>query len=149
MDRKRITDKLPFGWVRTISRKHAAEYLIRYSVRSQEKGSRKEWRIYLHNLLAEDEGFYHNHPSKWCLSIILFGSYEEELIKPSRVLRNIKWFNWIPHTHYHKITKLHPRFPCRGVWTLFIAGPAETDKCGNVRDWDFYWNPMLCRQPNS
>lgn len=114
----------------------------RYSLRRQAKSGSNPWRVYLHRFLAGDGDGWHNHPSQWGFSIVLWGSYTEEvLVKPDDdyghemydaqyradgsvvLVRRVRWFNWIPASKYHRIVALHPARPGGSVWTLFIPGP--------------------------
>lgn len=141
--------RLPWGlgWVRHILR--AGEpYLDRFSLRRQGPSGTNPWRIYLHRFWAPDGPGHHNHPSAWSFSIVLWGSYTEEILEVDRtrldhdachevgpgiwatpfarrvVSRRVRWFNWITADRYHRIAELHPGPGARGaVWTLFICGP--------------------------
>ncbi len=118
------------GWVRHLFRAPNIPYMNRYSLREQGPSGTNPWRVYLHNFLAPDDAGHHNHPSAWSFSIVLWGSYTEEVLHPcggrvwrSAHSRNVRWFNWVPATKYHRISALHPGPGARGVWTLFVCGP--------------------------
>lgn len=123
-----------FGWVRRIPRELGQRYLDRYSLFKQGASGTNQWRVYLHHFLATDGDGHHNHPSQWSFSVVLFGSYTEEILhrdcggvpNGTRIeRRRIRWFNAIAAEKYHRITELHPSvFGERiGVWTLFFVGP--------------------------
>lgn len=129
------------GWVRHILRDGHIPYLDRYSVRKQGPSGTNAWRAYLHHFLAPDAEGHHNHPQAWSFSIVLWGSYTEEVLTfecamtgPVVRTRRVRWFNWIPDGKYHRITELHPGRGGRGVWTLFVCGPLTG------RGWG-YWIP--------
>ena len=83
-------------------------------------------RVYLHNLRHGDIGRYpHNHPWRWCWSIILRGGYLEKVWR--RVTRSSRIESWwqehrrgdlnrINGDTYHQIMDVH-----ENTWTLFIA----------------------------
>lgn len=148
---RRLIPWLPFGWVRHMYRPDAATgalapYLNRYTIRKQNESGANPWRVYLHEFLASDGAGHHSHPSTWGFSLVLWGSYEEEVLEEgcppiglTVCTRRVRLFNWIPATKYHRITQLHPgRVPwapwrrCRGVWTVFVCGPLSG------RGWGFY-----------
>lgn len=152
---RRIIPWFPFGWVRHITRPCITPglrsgrggqlpYLDRYTIREQGESGTNPWRLYLHNFLARDSVEFHNHPSHWSFSLVLWGSYTEEVFIPEEIAismagewmrdvefvpggvilcRHVRWFNWIPASKYHRITTLHPGPGARGVWTLFLCGP--------------------------
>lgn len=159
--RARLLSWFPLGWVRHIMR-DGAPYLDRYSLRAQGPSGHNPWRIYLHQFHAPDGPDLHNHPSAWSFSIVLWGSYTEEVRQvamPPRldhaarfecqpgiwctplvqrvVSRRVRWFNWVPADKYHRITELHPGPGTAGrggVWTLFICGPLTGRGWGFIRD---------------
>lgn len=111
-------------------------YIARYHTADDQKNAR--W--FLHNIQRGDhEEWSHNHPYKWQFSLILSASYEEEYFEvkgeePFQWRTNIKkrrvrFFNWIPGSRFHRITKLNGE-----VWTLFIHGPKHGDS------WGFWWD---------
>lgn len=110
-------------------------YLARYHATDKQEDAR--W--FLHNIKRADyEEFAHDHPYRWQYSFILSGSYDEEYFDiqdkhdPEAFgvtrRRRVRWFNRIPSSRYHRITKLHG-----DVWTVFVHGP----KHGN--SWGFWW----------
>lgn len=152
-----------WGWVRHVFREATGTapvpYLDRYSLREQGPSGSNPWRAYLHHFLAPDDEGHHNHPSRWSFSIVLWGSYTEEVLefpadgdycgghsvwgwqrcglcRPASavVTRRVRWFNYVPADKYHRITELHPGLGARGVWTLFVCGPLSG------RGWGF-WIP--------
>jgi hypothetical protein len=152
----------PFGWVRYITRPDVGAYLNRYTLRKQNDSGANPWRLYLHQFLAPDGAGHHNHPSTWGFSVVLWGSYTEEVLETKycyetccngwcgaavpvvgRVRsRRVRWFNWIPATKYHRITELHPGPGARSVWTLFICGPLTG------RGWGF-WEAGIGHVPHT
>ncbi len=152
--RARLSSWFPLGWVRHILRDGAA-YLDRYTVFKQGPSGTNPWRIYLHRFHAADGPDFHNHPSKWSFSIVLRGSYTEEILEKyctsgpadgsvetcgcgqqmlTRVVsRRVRWFNYIPADKFHRITRLHPRRPGGCVWSLFICGPLTGRGWGFMR----------------
>lgn len=137
-----------WGWVRHILR-DGEPYLNRYSLRRQGPSGTNPWRVYLHEFLAPDGPGHHNHPSAWSFSIVLWGSYTEEILEVERKwtrlaggwsllrqgrvrTRRVRWFNWIAADRYHRIAELHPGPGATGVWTLFVCGPLTG------RGWGFY-----------
>ncbi|MES2384494.1 MAG: hypothetical protein V4593_08090 [Pseudomonadota bacterium] len=138
--------------LRRISRSVAGvvlPYLDRYSFRPQGESGTNEWRAYVHHFLAPDDDGHHNHPFAWSLSIVLRGSYTEEVLHIGTKVtwtetRRVRWFNWITADKYHRIVSLHPArpgaAPGAGVWTLFLAGPLARDRAGTPRGWGF-WLP--------
>lgn len=140
-----------WGWVRHITRPvdpawndgPQMPYLDRYTIFPQRESGANPWRIYLHKFMARDSVEFHNHPSRWSFSVVLWGSYTEEVLKvepsweplwlqPVVRTRRVRWFNWIPADKYHRITTLHPGPGARGVWTLFCCGPLTG------RGWGFW-----------
>jgi hypothetical protein len=155
------TRRLLVGWVRHLLRPavpggpSTMPYMDRYSLREQQVSGTNAWRVYLNHFLAGDTDGHHNHSFRWSLSIVLWGSYTEEILerckdpnpddrdedgscKWCRVIgvpvrtRRVRWFNWITADKYHRIVELHPGPGARGVWTLFLAGPLSG------RGWGFW-----------
>ncbi len=139
---------------REIKRNRPGKYMIRHSLRKQSPKA-GAWRAYLHQFFGADDEGCHNHPWKWSLSIVLWGSYTEERLHPDWLLdglegadcsmpaskrrwgqrsRRVRWFNLLRAGDYHRISELHPRRPGGQVWTLFITGPFSG------RSWGF-WIP--------
>lgn len=128
----------PFGWVREIPRE-AGPYLTRWSIREQKPEGGGGFRAYLHRFWDHDTEL-HNHPWRWSFSIILWGSYMETYFdaqpggaiergaRPPMLKREVRWFNWIPATRFHQITRLHPS--AGRVWTLFFSGPLHGKSWG-------------------
>jgi hypothetical protein len=134
---RRIARALPGGGM--------IPYLDRYSLRKQGESGTNEWRAYLHHFMAPDDEGVHNHPFAWSFSIVLRGSYTEEIQHiwgdspwPSRHPRRVRWFNFIRADKYHRITELHPAKPGGGVWTLFFAGPLARRDNGTPLGWGFW-----------
>jgi hypothetical protein len=158
--RVRPWPRLPWGlgWVRRIMR-DGLPYLNRYSLRAQGPSGHNPWRVYLHQFHAPDGPGHHNHPSAWSFSIVLWGSYTEEVLEylyipvgmsgagwrrlpggPHVRQRRVRWFNWIAADRYHRIAELHPGPGTRGVITLFVCGPLTG------RGWGF-WRPGVGHVP--
>lgn len=93
-------------------------YLSRYYATDSQQDS---W-WFLHNIKLPDyEPAPHSHPYSFQLSFILSGSYDEETFDTETgvtTTRRRRFFNWIPSSKFHGITKLHGE-----VWTIFIHGP--------------------------
>ena len=148
-----------WGWVRHITRDGVGAYLDRYTVRKQNESGANPWRLYLHNFLAPDSVGHHSHPSRWSFSIVLWGSYTEEVchvpqreqdrayfverdLAPAVTVRRVRWWNWIPASKYHRITELHPGPGARGVWTLFVCSGLTG------KGWGF-WDKNLGHVPHT
>jgi len=81
--------------------------------------------IFLHRFVSGDgDRHIHDHPWRWAFSLILLGSYIEELRNGPLVRR--RWFNWIGPHYFHRIINAKP-----GTWTLFVHGK-------RVKGWGFY-----------
>jgi hypothetical protein len=103
-------------------------YLRRYYKTEEQKDS---W-WFLHNFRLTDRDYHHNHPYFWQFSVILTGSYDEEVMDAGTgkvTTHRRRWFNWIDSNKYHKIVKIYG-----DTWTIFVLGP----KTG--RSWGF-WIP--------
>lgn len=127
---------------RNIPRQGGREYLVRRGRQQTEDDAirdrmRGTWRVRLHHFVGPDDAGHHNHPFAWSFSIVLWGSYTEEVLRLTWLpggnwwheetrTRRVRLFNWIPITKYHRITKLHGN-----VWTLFFCGP-------RVGEWGFW-----------
>jgi hypothetical protein len=126
----------PGPYLRTITRRAGELYLRRWALRPHRPSGENGWRVYLHRFHAADDDGHHNHPWRWSFSIVLRGSYTEEVLEvgarphwPFRLTaRRVRWFNWISASKYHRITELHG-----DVWTLFFCGPV-------AQGWGF-WIP--------
>jgi hypothetical protein len=122
--------------LRKIPRSKGRPYLERFGREQTLEAARSDrktgkWRVRLHHFVGPDDAGHHNHPFKWAFSIVLWGSYTEEvLVQPPATVetRRVRWFNWIPLGKYHRITQLHGN-----PWTLFFTGP-------RVSTWGF-WVP--------
>jgi len=145
--------------LRKIPRDGDREYLDRYGLGEQTREQSREdrrtgaWRARIHHFRGPDGSGHHNHPFKWAFSIVLWGSYTEEVLEfvpcpvpwpkchlgrciccqgtgeaAKIVARRVRLFNWIPSGKFHRITKLHG-----DVWTLFITGP-------RITSWGFIQN---------
>lgn len=128
-----------WSW-REIPRLHGRPYLRRLGREQSIEQSKKDRddgrkRVRVHNFVGPDDAGHHNHPFKWSFSLVLWGSYTEEVLEwcPLCTLlegnnpaghirtRRVRWFNWIPNGKYHRIVELHG-----SVWTLFFMGPRTT-----------------------
>lgn len=123
--------------LRTIKRGEGESYLERWTLGEQSDARRAAdeasgaWRVRLHHFVAPDNAGHHNHPFSWAFSLVLWGSYDEEILHTGLGvwrIRRVRFFNWIPAEKYHRIVKLHS-----SVWTLFVTGP-------RVQGWGF-WVP--------
>ena len=134
MNNERI--KTWFGWLRQIRRDENIPYMDRYSLRKQFESGQNAWRVYVQRFWSRDSEGFHSHPWRWSFSIVLFGSYTEEVLTvqehplgwpPISIIRErrVRWLNWIPADKYHTITELHPGIFGKSVgnWTIFFAGP--------------------------
>lgn len=78
-----------WGWVRHITRPEPngteTAYLDRYTARKQNGSGANPWRLYLHNFMAADSVGHHNHPSRWSFSLVLWGSYTEEVLERPKI----------------------------------------------------------------
>lgn len=154
---RRLLSWCPLGWVRHIPRAlstgELVPYLNRYTLRRQNESGANPWRVYLHEFLSPDSEGHHDHPSTWGFSLVLWGSYTEEVLNLNHHTtvngvahvrnvhpRRVRWWNYIPASKYHRITELHPWPGARGVWTLFICGPLRRDPQGRPKGWGF-WIP--------
>lgn len=102
--------------------------------------------FYLHRFVSADsERHIHNHPWRRSASLILTGSYLEEIATdlcahagPSGCVtevRRVRWFNWIPGSRFHRISDTEP-----GTWSLFMHGAREMVDCGMAerpKGWGF------------
>jgi hypothetical protein len=84
------------------------------------------WGYVLHHFHRGDEAReLHNHPWKWCVSVILSGGYREERLErdwnqvQERVLRPGS-INVLRDTTFHRVDLLDEK---EGCWTLFVHGP--------------------------
>ena len=90
--------------------------------------------VYLHRFVGGDgDQELHDHPFD-ALSLILTGSYLEELPVRTNLRRGIikrrrrvRWFNWIRANTAHRIVTIRPE-----TWTLFIHNRRRS------RTWGFY-----------
>jgi len=98
--------------------------------------------IMLHRFVSGDsERHVHDHPWRWALSLILTGSYLEEIagaFEPggwlSRV-RRVRFINLSRPLTFHRIVE-----PVPETWTLFITGP-------RFKGWGFLDVAKGCDQP--
>ena len=110
-------------------------YLTRYYLIGD--GSGRSFELYLHHIQLKDPyRWLHNHPWNWFFSVVLQGSYTQQVIRSSstagRKKVQVRFFNLFRgKTKYHAITDV----PASGVWTLVLVPPKSR---GPVR-WG-YWN---------
>lgn len=116
-----------------------APYLERYYC-----GTLLGCTFYLHRFLSADgERHLHNHPFS-AVSIVLTGSYREEVVHdlsgngPITWTQLVRWFNRVPSNKFHRIAWARP-----GTWTLFIRGPRK------VKGWGFLEDATFRTQPHS
>jgi hypothetical protein len=116
-------------------------YITNPRVNGEHKAEEPEqFGLYLHHFYQGDlDTDLHNHPWKWALSFVLTGSYAEER-EDGLYIRGgfLRWFNFIPHKRFHRVTLLQQQN--KPVWTLFTVGP-------RVSSWGFknpetgqFWN---------
>lgn len=86
--------------------------------------------FYLHRFLTPDaERHLHNHPWGWGRSLVVRGSYNEEVVRdlsadgPLTSTRRIRWWNVVNGNHFHRIADAKP-----DTWTLFFHGPRVPGK---------------------
>lgn len=84
---------------------------------------------YLHEIRSPDAGrSHHSHPWEWAISIVLAGSYIEEIVTADGSIverrRETGSVAVINAGSFHRIAELG----ARRVWTLFIAGPRTLDR---------------------
>lgn len=89
------------------------------------------WRIYLHHFVGDDPDGVHCHPWLYGFSIILCGSYTEEL---RWGYRHVGCFSWVPCDKFHRV--LIDGSDC---WSLFIHSPKLTN-------WGFIRNKGVFKQ---
>lgn len=137
---ERVCSWSPLLWVRHLLRSRGLPYMSRYSVLKQRPSGQNEWRIYLHQFLSGDDAGHHNHPFRYSLSLVLWGSYTEEILRPEGDIttRRVRWCNWINAERYHRIVSLHPGPGAKSVWTLFMAGPLARKPDGTLKGWGFW-----------
>lgn len=101
--------------------------------------------FYLHRFVSSDrERHTHNHPWTWSRSLILRGSYDEEVVSDITTAmrsgcvtytRRVRWLNRIPGSHFHRIFNAKP-----DTWTLFFHSPRQQIDCGSYlceKGWGF------------
>jgi hypothetical protein len=92
---------------------------------------------YLHSICSPDAGrSHHSHPWEWAISIVLAGSYLEEVVGADGTIttrsRHAGSVALISASSFHRICELGaPR-----VWTLFIVGPRTQDRAWYFRRLD-------------
>lgn len=133
----RLLYKLTAGLPCRLISLDSGPYLERYYV-----GQLFGVTFYLHRFVSSDsERHLHNHPWSNGASIILSGSYVEEVVldmtgaDPSGVLtekRLKSWFNRVDGNHFHRIHDAAP-----GTWTLFMHGARERLPNGKPKGWGF------------
>jgi len=118
---------------RIIDRDNGTPYLERYYI-----GEFFGETFYLHRFVQSDTGEpLHNHPWRKGFSIILTGSYIEEVVNDLATfgcvtsIRNVRFVNRVNGNHFHRIMKAKPR-----TWTLFAHGPRSVVN-GRVKGWGF------------
>lgn len=100
-------------------------YLTRYYLVGDGSGTSTE--IYLHHIQAIDHfRWLHNHPWPWFLSIVLRGTYTQDVaipgIRPSETV-NVRWLNFFRgQDRYHAIRSL----PSGDAWSLVVV-PKKND----------------------
>jgi len=105
---------------RLINRNPNEPYLERYYL-----GTVRGVTFYLHRFVNKDaDKETHDHPWSWAASVVLCGSYVEEIVTalcpdrgPVVKERIVSFFNWISATRFHRISTAKPE-----TWTLFFHG---------------------------
>lgn len=110
-------------------------YLSRWHIFGD--GSGRGWEIYLHHLHEVDSyRWLHNHPWPWFLSIVLWGSYRQEVFSRNKQVKKTQHIRWINlfrgQDRYHSLREL----PRGHAWTLVVI-PAKNDHL-----WG-YWNETV------
>lgn len=83
-------------------------------------------RYYLHRFVASDpDRGLHNHPWRWAVSFILFGSYNE---LTNYGLKRVRWINFLVGDSFHRVILSGDQ---RFVWTLFMH------KAQRAKGWGF------------
>lgn len=98
--------------------------------------------FYLHRFVAPDpEEHLHNHPWVWGASVVLSGSYLEEVVEDLcpdskngcvTYFRTVRWFNRVNANHFHRVYKAKP-----DTWTLFFHGKRKKNVDGSLKGWGF------------
>lgn len=104
---------------RLINRPNDEPYLERYYI-----GTLFKWRFYLHRFVDTDvnEGT-HNHPWNYAISIVLLGSYIQEVGIPGKSSYSvISLVNFISQNNIHRIVSCENE-----TWTLFFHSPKKYD----------------------
>ncbi len=139
----KYTSELP---CRLIPRKGGEPYLERYYV-----GHLFGVTFYLHRFVSSDqEEHLHNHPWEWAKSLILSGSYDEEVVIDLcanlhngcyTTTRTVRFWNDIGPNHFHRIANAKP-----GTWSLFFHGKRQRVKVGQCsvsKGWGFLTKSYL------
>lgn len=99
---------------------------------------RTKFNLFIHHFHHGDlEMELHNHPYKWSLSFIFWGSYREERrVGYAGVIS--RWLfpgmvNWITANTFHRVDT-------KGAWTIFLTGH-------KTQQWGF-WNRYTLRYRN-
>ncbi len=123
----------------TITRGWQGEpYLFRYNFRP--RGSvfrRKNWGVYLHHFVQDDDHEFHNHPFEAASLILTGGYYEWRRVGAQGVeCREVRpgTINRIRPDTFHRVELRDPK---RGCWTLFFYWDRQAS-------WGF-WNPITKR----
>lgn len=103
------------------------------------------YRFYLHRFVGGDaDEETHNHPFD-ALSVVLCGSYLEELATGFKAPQEIKheqrtvhWFNRVRPSTFHRIVKTK-----KETWTLFITAKSTGDGWGFLCSNPIRFAPML------
>jgi len=96
---------------RLINRNPNEPYLERYYL-----GTVRGVTFYLHRFVNKDaDKETHDHPWSWAASVVLCGSYVEEIVTalcpdrgPVVKERIVSFFNWISATRFHRISTAKP-----------------------------------------
>ena len=121
----------PVRWIEGILKRFSGKrifldgkpYLTRYYLVGD--GSGRSFELYLHYIQLKDPyRWLHNHPWRWFLSIVLRGSYTQEVLcpatNPTRKTIRVRYLNLFRGANrYHAISDV----PKQGVWTLVLVPP--------------------------
>ena len=119
-------------------------YLTRYYLIGD--GTGRGFELYLHHIQRKDPGrWLHNHPWRWFLSIVLFGSYQQKVRRPATEAeaktKRVRFINLFRgQDNYHGITEI----PDKGVWSLvFVPPKTKVDLL-----WGFWDESQECHIPD-
>lgn len=126
-----LTDRLPMRVINDGERPYLERYYL-FTILG--------WRFYIHQFVGSDpERSIHDHPWRRAFSIILSGSYVEELRSG---IREVNWFNSLTGDTFHRVILQRDKSGIeRPCWTLFFHSK------DNVKQWGFLF-PLRHGMPN-